>query len=114
MASSLLTRPCMRGSPKLHHDESRTQGLDRLEVIRFLQVARTITVHHGALAYLLGINALRASEAATVRIEDYRETFEGTGYCIWLGRATNPPPCPSRCRCSAFSKPVAVTATPDD
>ena len=42
--------------PKVHHDETRTQGLDRLELIRFLQVAPTISVHHGALAYLLGIN----------------------------------------------------------
>jgi len=44
--------------PKVHRDETRTQGLDRLELIRFLQVAQT-SVHHGALAYLLGINALR-------------------------------------------------------
>jgi integrase len=51
--------------------------LDRLELIRFLQVAQTITVHHGALAYLLGINALRASEAAAVRIEDYQDTMRG-------------------------------------
>ncbi len=63
--------------PKVHHDESRTHGLDRLELIRFLQVAQTINVHHGALAYLLGINALRASEAAAVRIEDYAETLRG-------------------------------------
>ena len=63
--------------PKVHRDESRTQGLDRLELIRFLQVAQTITVHHGALAFLLGINALRASEAAAVRIEDYAETLRG-------------------------------------
>ena len=40
--------------PKIHPDETRSQGLDRLELIRFLQVAQTITVHHGALAYLLG------------------------------------------------------------
>ena len=40
--------------PKVHRDECRTQGLDRLELIRFLQVAQTITVHPGALAYLLG------------------------------------------------------------
>ncbi|KJK12727.1 hypothetical protein UB45_05065 [Terrabacter sp. 28] len=33
--------------PKVHRDESRTQGLDRLELIRFLQIAQTITVHHG-------------------------------------------------------------------
>jgi integrase/recombinase XerD len=57
--------------PRVHRDESRTQGLDRLELIRFLQVAPTISVHHGALAYLLGTNAPRASEAAAVRIEDY-------------------------------------------
>jgi hypothetical protein len=42
---------------KVHRDEARTQGLDRLELIRFLQVTQTITVHHGALAYLLGVNA---------------------------------------------------------
>ena len=63
--------------PKVHRDESRTQGLDRLELIRFLQVAQAITVHHGALAFLLGINALRASEAAAVRIEHYAETLRG-------------------------------------
>ena len=31
--------------PKVQRDESRTQGLDRLELIRFLQVAQPITVH---------------------------------------------------------------------
>jgi hypothetical protein len=33
--------------PKVQRDESRTHGLDRLELIRFLQVAQTISVHHG-------------------------------------------------------------------
>jgi integrase/recombinase XerD len=36
--------------PKIHRDESRTHGLDRLELVRFLQVARTLSIHHGALA----------------------------------------------------------------
>lgn len=54
--------------PTIHRNGSCAQGLDRLELIKFLQVAQSITVHHGALAYLLGINALRASEAAGVRI----------------------------------------------
>ncbi len=67
--------------PKIHRDESRTQGLDRLELTRFLQVAQTLTVHHGALAYLLGINALRASEAAAVRIEDYADPSAATASC---------------------------------
>jgi site-specific recombinase XerD len=76
--------------PKVHADESRTQGLDRLELIRFLQVAQTITVHHGALAYLLGINALRASEAAAVRIEDYARTLRGHRVLHLVGKGNKP------------------------
>ncbi|TPG17803.1 integrase [Pedococcus bigeumensis] len=76
--------------PKVHRDESRTQGLDRLELIRFLQVAQTITVHHGALAYLLGINALRASEAAAVRIEHYAETLRGHRVLHLVGKGNKP------------------------
>ena len=76
--------------PKVHRDESRTQGLDRLELIRFLQVAQTISVHHGALAYLLGINALRASEAAAVRIEDYADTLRGRRVLHLVGKGNKP------------------------
>ncbi|RLV49729.1 hypothetical protein D9V37_07395 [Nocardioides mangrovicus] len=76
--------------PEVHRDESRTQGLDRLELIRFLQVAQTITVHHGALAYLLGINALRASEAAAVRIEDYAQTLRGHCVLHLVGKGHRP------------------------
>jgi len=76
--------------PRIHSDETRIQGLDRLELIRFLQVAQTITVHHGALAYLFGINALRASEAAAVRIEDYRETLRGHRVLHLVGKGTKP------------------------
>ncbi|WP_408898452.1 tyrosine-type recombinase/integrase [Nocardioides sp. R1-1] len=76
--------------PEVHCDESRTQGLDRLELIRFLQVAQTITVHHGALAYLLGINALRASEAAAVRIEDHAETLRGHRVLHLVGKGNKP------------------------
>ena len=76
--------------PKVHRDESRTQGLDRLELIRFLQVAQTLTVHHGALAFLLGINALRASEAAAVRIEDYAETLRGHRVLHLVGKGSKP------------------------
>jgi len=76
--------------PKVHRDESRTQGLDRLELIRFLQVGQTITVHHGALAFLLGINALRASEAAQVRIGDYAETLRGHRVLHLVGKGNKP------------------------
>ena len=80
--------------PKVQQGESRTQGLDRLELIRFLQVAQSLSVHHGALAFLLGINALRASEAAGVRIEDYADTMRGYRVLHLVGkgnkRATMP------------------------
>jgi site-specific recombinase XerC len=76
--------------PKVHRDESRTQGLDRLELITFLQVSQTITVHHGALAFLSGINALRASEAAAVRIEDYAETLRGHRVLHLVGKGNKP------------------------
>jgi len=76
--------------PKVHRGESRTQGLDRLELIRFLQVAQTITVHHGALAYLLGINALRTSEAAAVGIEDYADTLRGHRVLHQVGKGNKP------------------------
>ena len=36
--------------------------------LRFCRSTPTFTVHHGALAYLLGINALRASELAAVTV----------------------------------------------
>lgn len=48
--------------PKVRQDETRTQGLDRLELIRLLQVVPN----------LLGITRPTASKTA-VRIEDYRE-----------------------------------------
>lgn len=76
--------------PKVNRDESRTQGLDRLELIRFLQVAQTLTVHHGALAFLLGINALRASEAAAVQIEDYADTLRGYRVLRLIGKGNKP------------------------
>ena len=84
--------------PKVHRDESRTQGLDRLEQIRFLQVPQTITVHHGALAFLLGINALRASEAVTPRrcgsrtcgSRDDAETLRGHRVLRLVGKGNKP------------------------
>lgn len=76
--------------PTVQHNESRSQGVDRLELVRFLQVAQTITVHHGALASLLEVNALRASEAAAVRIEDYRETLRGHRVLHLVGKGNKP------------------------
>jgi hypothetical protein len=61
-----------------------------LEELRCLQVAQSISVHHGALTHLLGINALRASEAAAARIEDYRETLRGHRELHLVGKGHKP------------------------
>jgi integrase/recombinase XerD len=47
-------------------------------------------VHHGALAYLLGINALRASEAAAVRIDEYHPTLRGHRVLNLIGKGRKP------------------------
>ncbi|HWL98811.1 MAG TPA: hypothetical protein VNP20_15790 [Nocardioidaceae bacterium] len=47
-------------------------------------------MHHGALAYLLGINALRASEAAAVCIHDYQHTLRGHRVLRLVGKGTKP------------------------
>ncbi len=61
-----------------------------MELTQFLQVAQTLTVHHSALAYLLGIKALRASEATAVRIEDYASTLRGYGGLHRVGKGNKP------------------------
>ena len=53
-------------------------------------MAQTLSVHHGALAFLLGINALRASEAAAVQIEDYAETLRGHRLLHPVGKGNKP------------------------
>jgi hypothetical protein len=46
-----------------------------------------------SLPNLLGINALRASEAAAVRVEDYAETLRGHRVLHLVGKGSKPPPC---------------------
>src|SRR6476659_3238125 len=75
--------------PKVQRDESRRQGLDRLELIRSSRWPRP-SVHHGAFAYLLGINALRASEAAAVQIENYAESLRGHRVLHLVGKGDKP------------------------
>ena len=96
--------------PKIHRDESRTQGLDRLELIRFLQIAQTLTVHHGALAYLLGINACAPPKRPQYGSRTTPTPCADTGCCIWSARATSRPPCRSPSRCSGSWRPAGASA----
>lgn len=69
------------------------------------------------MAYLLGINALRASEAAAVRIEDYADTLRGHRVIHLVGKGDKPTTMPSTvpvlrvlnaCRGRRASGPLAL------
>ncbi len=79
--------------PKIHTDESRTQGLDRLELIRFLQVAQTLTVHHGALATCWASTPSEPRKPRRSGSRTMPRRCEATASCTWSARARSPPPC---------------------
>ena len=100
--------------PKVHADESRTQGLDRLELIRFLQVAQTLTVHHGALAYLSWASTRYAPpRPPRSGSRTTKRPCAAIESCTWSARATSRRPCRSPCRCCASSKPAEANAPKD-
>jgi hypothetical protein len=74
--------------PKVDRDESRTQGLDRLELIRFLQVAQTLTVHHGALASCSASAPCVHPRQRQCGSRTTPRPCEATGCCTWSARAT--------------------------
>ena len=82
---------------QVHRDESCTQGLDRLELIRFLQVAQTISVHHGALAHLLDGTPTRAPGSTTTGPEATSTDTASTSSPHTLP-ASGPPPHQRRLR----------------
>lgn len=77
--------------PRVWRDETKTLGLDRLELGAFLTQAR---VHpdpnRWALATLLGILGLRVSEACAVQIEDYRDEQQGHRVLRLVGKGGKP------------------------
>ena len=80
--------------PKVHADETRTQGLDRLELIRFLQVAETLTVHHGALAYCSASSRCAPRRPLRCGSRTTKRRCAVTVSCTWSARAASRPPCP--------------------
>ncbi|QCX26946.1 hypothetical protein FC770_11565 [Nocardioides jishulii] len=74
--------------PKIQHDESRTQGLDRLELIRFLQVAQTLAVHHARGA------RVPSGHQRPARIRSSRSAHRG----LRRHAARSPSPAPGRQR----------------
>lgn len=62
--------------PRVWRDETKTLGLDRLELGAFMARARTSDPTRWALAALLGLCGLRVSEACSVNIEDFLDRHE--------------------------------------
>ena len=77
--------------PRVWRDETKTLGLDRLELGAFLAQAK---VHpdptRWALATLLGLLGLRVSEACAVQIEDYLYEQQGHRVLRLVGKGGKP------------------------
>jgi site-specific recombinase XerD len=76
--------------PKVHRDDLKFLGLDRLELATFLAVSKRVSEKHAALAHLLGLLGLRASEACRVQIEDFAETERGYRVLRVVGKGNKP------------------------
>ncbi|MGC4112329.1 MAG: tyrosine-type recombinase/integrase [Nocardioides sp.] len=65
-------------------------GLDRDQMRAFLATGERTSGRHHAIAYLLGCMALRASEACSIRIEDYQRTVKGHRVLEFTGKGSVP------------------------
>ena len=87
--------------PKVHRDESRTQGLDRLELIRFLQSLRPLPCTTARWPTSSVSTPFAPPRPQQSKSRTTTTPFAGTVCCTWSAKATNPPPCRSPSPCSA-------------
>lgn len=76
--------------PRVYQDESRTLGLDRMELGSLIQTARASHVMDNALITLMGMLGLRVSEACNVKIEDFQDTERGHRVLRLIGKGGKP------------------------
>jgi integrase len=76
--------------PRVFQDESRTMGLDRMELGAVIQCARASSPSDAALVTLMGMLGLRVSEACNVRIEDYQDIERGHRVLRLVGKGGKP------------------------
>lgn len=76
--------------PKVYRDESRTLGLDRMELGSLIQTARASHVMDSGLITLMGMLGLRVSEACAVKIEDFQDTERGHRVLRLIGKGGKP------------------------
>lgn len=76
--------------PRVYRDESKTLGLDRMELGSLIQTARASHVMDAALITLMGMLGLRVSEACAVKIEDYQQIERGHRVLRLVGKGGKP------------------------
>lgn len=76
--------------PRVYKDESRTLGLDRMELGYLIQTARASDPQDAALITLMGMLGLRVSEACSVKIEDYQHIERGHRVLRLIGKGGKP------------------------
>ena len=77
-------------TPRVFIDESKTLGLDRMELGSLIQTARASSRMDAALITLMGMLGLRVSEACGVKIEDYQDTERGHRVLRIIGKGGKP------------------------
>ncbi|MCU1518485.1 MAG: hypothetical protein JWQ75_3206 [Pseudarthrobacter sp.] len=76
--------------PRVYLDESKTLGLDRMELGSLIQTARASSPSDAALIALMGMLGLRVSEACAVKIEDYQDIERGHRVLRLVGKGGKP------------------------
>lgn len=76
--------------PRVYQDESKTLGLDRMELGSLIQTARASSPSDAALITLMGMLGLRVSEACNVKIEDYQILERGHRCLRLVGKGGKP------------------------
>ena len=76
--------------PKVIYDEARTLGLDRMQLGKLIQHARSTCPKRAALVSLMGLLGLRVSEACSVRIEDFQDVERGHRVLRMVGKGGKP------------------------
>lgn len=76
--------------PRVYRDETKTLGLDRLELGALVAVARASTPSDAALITMMGLLGLRVTEACNVRIEDTHGMARGHRTLTLEGKGRKP------------------------
>jgi site-specific recombinase XerD len=76
--------------PRVYRDETKTLGLDRLELGAVLAAARASTPSDAALISMLGLLGLRVSEACNVQIGDIHGFERGHRTLTLVGKGRKP------------------------